>query len=297
MHDSLPRWFVTCNADGQLRVHVAEKENDVCAGHARTRKSGACDGLSTPPLRSSVTITCSPGSTRCVSLTRPPAKVPAARTSVPATHASYVFPFGARRQRHRQHSVTRRRDDECAGLPGQREPPRLRIAQHARRGALLGQRVLECRRPDAETDRCRTGRDRERSGDRHRSRPAIRAARRRSGALPGPPRRCCREARPAARALRRRRGRMQHSGGPRARSCTARSLRDAPRSAPARRRPARRGRRGRKAREGRRAYRSEPVFAQDPRTVRRCYSSGSFWTLCAVAYSSVRVFTTSIPSP
>ena len=27
------------------------------------------------------------------------------------------------------------------------------------------------------------------------------------------------------------------------------------------------------------------------------YSSGSFWTLCAVAYSSVSVFTTSIPSP
>jgi hypothetical protein len=28
VHDSLPRCFVTCNADGQLRVHVAEEEND-----------------------------------------------------------------------------------------------------------------------------------------------------------------------------------------------------------------------------------------------------------------------------
>ena len=27
------------------------------------------------------------------------------------------------------------------------------------------------------------------------------------------------------------------------------------------------------------------------------YSNGSFWTLCAVAYSSVSVFTTSMPSP
>jgi uncharacterized protein YjbI with pentapeptide repeats len=98
VHDSLPRWFVTCNADGQLRVHVAGKENaranEPLTRHARARSSGCCVGAATPPLRSSVTITSAPGGTARDSLTRPPLNTPAGCTVGVATHASYVLPFG-----------------------------------------------------------------------------------------------------------------------------------------------------------------------------------------------------------
>src|SRR5205823_342880 len=66
VHDSLPRWFVTCNADGQVPAHVAEKENDPFrrTHYARTLSNGFDVGASTPPAFSSVTSTCAPGATR-----------------------------------------------------------------------------------------------------------------------------------------------------------------------------------------------------------------------------------------
>src|SRR5581483_9597059 len=63
--------------------------------------TGAVVGAVVPPARSTVAATTAPLGTvprRCTTLVPPPAKRPAGRASPPAgiTHASYVFPCGAR---------------------------------------------------------------------------------------------------------------------------------------------------------------------------------------------------------
>src|SRR5690348_14517781 len=66
--------------------------------------SGAVVGAVVPPARSTVAATTAPLGTvpfRCTTLVPPPAKSPAGRARPPAgmTHASYVFPCGAREAR------------------------------------------------------------------------------------------------------------------------------------------------------------------------------------------------------
>jgi hypothetical protein len=104
VHDSLPRCFVTFNADSMNHAHVAGKENVciqcmfTCRVHAtpingdvnglrrflrrafrqaRALSSGVDVGASTPPARSTVTFTVAPVGTRSVNVVRSLVNVPA----------------------------------------------------------------------------------------------------------------------------------------------------------------------------------------------------------------------------
>jgi hypothetical protein len=104
VHDSLPRCFVTFNADSMNHAHVAGKENVCIPMHvhlsrtryadsrrrqwsttilrervrqARALSSGVDVGASTPPARSTVTFTVAPVGTRSVNVVRSLVNVPA----------------------------------------------------------------------------------------------------------------------------------------------------------------------------------------------------------------------------
>jgi hypothetical protein len=100
---SLPRGFLTCNADSIGSPARCKKGKHACVANGahfelrqtRTASNGFDVGASTPPERSIVTITCSPRLTRRGNVNAPPANCPARFTDGFAIHASYVLPLGS----------------------------------------------------------------------------------------------------------------------------------------------------------------------------------------------------------
>ena len=197
---------------------------------------------------------------------------------------------------HGEHCRTGRRHDELTRSSRNGDALRVRVTENVQRRSIVRERTMKRGCPEAQHDRRSARGDRDGRGDRDTCRPATTQ---RDDVLPFVVRRLegsARAAPEAAQAPRRRtRGSLRlHATRPVA-ACRGRIRRDGLRSARDPRPSAHRGHRGLRAREGLRPYGSKTGFVRRLRSVRN-YSSGSFWTLCSVAYSSVRPFTASMPS-
>ena len=200
-------------------------------------------------------------------------------------------PTGAERRAQRR----RWRDDERTRRSRQRDSTRARIAHDVQCAALMRERVVQRRGPHAECDGGCGGGERNRRGDRHRGRPPRPKLHDVLPFLVG--------AGEDALTERRRRNRAFHREGQRgggaleprqlapALVAPGEMALEARKLLPVTGRP---GRKELKAGEGLRPYGSKSGFVRHRRSV-RTYSRGSFWTLCSVAYSSIKRFTS--PSP
>src|SRR3954453_11298065 len=91
----LQAFRTSCRFEFAGRQTHARNEQELFVRHARVVTIGVVVGASTPPARSTETITCAPRRTRTRNFTARPANTPAGRTDGSATHASYVFPFAS----------------------------------------------------------------------------------------------------------------------------------------------------------------------------------------------------------
>ena len=169
MHDCLPRWFLSCNAD------IITSSARCWKGKRALR---ACDQQRLGRW--------------CIDTTRAFDRHHHARTACNANRklrraavelsgAAHVrigdprficFPFRQRREAKREHCFARRCDDELTLRTAHGNMPRARVAEDAGRRALVRKRVMEGRRPDTEPDgRGRCG-DREHGGGRGEDRAA-----------------------------------------------------------------------------------------------------------------------------